>query len=101
CYMTDSKSYWRFISFYAPLWLAVCINAYVYIAVLRMLRKSIAAAGSSTGDATTASIRAMMRRLQMYPFILVIVWSFATIIRLYELATGGDQIFTLFLLQRA
>jgi uncharacterized membrane protein YadS len=58
---------------------------------------SSAAAGSE--DDTAVLIRRLLRRLSIYPFLLVVVWFWPTVNRIYESATGGDQVFWLFLLQ--
>ena len=89
---------WRAFQFYVPLWLCITFNSVVYVRVLRLLHKTLKASGPS--DATAATIRKFMARLQYYPFILVVVWLWATINRIYEFASGGKQIFWLYLLQR-
>jgi hypothetical protein len=40
-----------------------------------------------------------MQRLSIYPWLLVVVWFFPTVNRVYESVSGGQQVFWLFLLQ--
>jgi hypothetical protein len=98
CYMTDAKAYWRFVAFYAPLWICILFNTVVYFMVLRLLRNAVKVGHAN--DTSTNSIRLLMKRLQLYPFILVIVWLFASINRVYEWSSGGDQVYALYMLQR-
>lgn len=95
-----SKTYWQFIIFYGPLWIAIGFNAFVYVRTWRLLRRTLDAAGGGAGDETYKKLHAVMQRLQMYPFILLIVWLFASINRLYEALSGGDQVFALYFLQK-
>jgi hypothetical protein len=89
CWMKETKEYWRFIAFFVPLWLAVLFNSVVYVRVLRLLHRTVSIAGPD--DAVAQSIRTMMTRLSIYPFILVAVWLFASISRIYEAATGNQS----------
>ena len=92
--------YWQFIQFYGPLWIAIIFNTFVYVRTWRLLRRIYET--SNGNDETYQRLRGVMQRLQMYPFILIIVWLFASINRLYEaFSPGGNQIFALYLLQRA
>ena len=124
CWIIEAKSYWIFIQFYIPLWLAVAYNATTYVRVVRLLRRTAsmglsgaaapaassvaspsmnatALTATSGSDATAATIRRIVRRLQWYPFVLIIVYLPATVNRIVEVSSGGQQYFALFLLQRA
>lgn len=86
CWIKESKAYWRFISFYAPLWGAIAFNIFVYARVTSLLRSTVRTAGAN--DAVAQNIRAMMRRLNIYPFILLTVWLIPSIQEIVEAATG-------------
>jgi cAMP receptor-like G-protein coupled receptor len=94
---------WQFGIFYGPLWVAILFNAFVYLRTWRLLRRMLSAAGpEAEHDATLVRLTAVMTRLQLYPFILLIVWTFASINRIYEAASGGaSPVFALYFLQRA
>lgn len=92
CWVT--KDGWRFGQFYVPLWICIAFNSVIYFRVLRLLRRTLKAAGPN--DATAATIRKFTKRLSWYPFILVIVWFWATVNRIYE-ASGGAPLFWLYL----
>jgi hypothetical protein len=96
----EGYDYWQFIIFYGPLWLAVAFNTFVYVRTWRLLRQTLRTSANAATDETYKRFRAVMSRLQMYPFILIAVWLFASINRVYEAATGGKQVFALYFLQR-
>jgi hypothetical protein len=106
CWIRGNKDYWRYIQFYAPLWLAIIFNAVVYTRVVMLLRRTMAAAkqvsagmGGGSDDEAVHTMHAILRRLQVYPFILLVVWLPASVNRLYESATG-QQVFGLYLAQK-
>lgn len=101
CWIRTNKGfeYWQFIQFYGPLWIAIIFNTFVYVRTWRLLRRIYET--NSGNDETYQRLKGVMQRLQMYPFILLIVWVFASINRLYEAFSDGKQIFALYLLQRA
>ena len=90
--------YWRAFQFYVPLWLAIVFNSYVYLRVIRLLRRTVGVSGP--GDPLATKMLRVIQRLQWFPLILLIVWVPATVNRIYETASGGNMIFWLFLLQR-
>jgi hypothetical protein len=93
CWIKESHFAWRFIAFYVPLWLAVTFNTVVYVRVMRLLRRTVQMAGPS--DPVATSIRGMMARLAVYPFILAVIWIIPSINVIVEAASGGKQHFGL------
>jgi len=71
-------------TFYIPLWFVIGYNIYVTIAVLLHARK--ATAGLSDEDA--AALKRLVRRLQWYPWILIICQLPATMSRVYPYASA-------------
>jgi len=81
--------------------------------VIRLINNTLTAADSAAkkldpgsqhatdADQTAQKMRAVVFKLQFYPIILVFIWIFALINRLYESFSGGKQVFALFLLQKA
>ncbi len=96
CWIVANKPYWRFIQFYGPLWIAAIFIAVIYVQLLMMIRGMLRIAGN---DPTLQPLRTMIYRLRMYPFILLVVWLWASVNRVYETATG-NQLLWLFMLQR-
>jgi len=122
CWIRADRPAWVFLQFYVPLWGAVAFNAWVYVRTYSLLARTVeasaaaagggsgggggaeamgASAGGVPGDETAAKLERVIARLRYYPMILVVVWSFASINRVYEAATGGTApIFALFFLQK-
>jgi len=65
----------------------------VYVRVMRLLRRTVQMAGPS--DPVATSIRGMMARLAVYPFILAVIWIIPSINVIVEAASGGKQHFGL------
>ena len=90
----------RFAFFYVPLWLVIAFQLGVYAQVMRTLsvlsRMHAAARGESRGARPRAW--AIIRRLGYYPLILIFVYSFATVHRCINAATGRT-VFWLYVLQ--
>lgn len=95
--------------------------AFVYVSVVRLLRRTIASAGGE--DETARLIRQLLRRLNIYPFVLVVCWFWPTVRRrvltvvptpqrlspaahcsqvnrIYESLTGGNQLLWLYIIAR-
>jgi len=105
CWIRPDRVAWVFVQFYGPLWAAIVFNGCVYVATRRLLLRTIEASAArgelAAGDETALKLRRLIERLQFYPAILVVVWLFASVNRVYEAATGGaDRIFALVLLAR-
>jgi hypothetical protein len=73
----------RFIQFYIPLWFAIIYNFKIYLQVIAFLKTYC--------ERDTNHF--LIRRLRLYPLILVICWSWATINRLYNFV--GKEVFIL------
>ena len=106
CWIRPERVGWVFAQFYVPLWLAVTFNAVVYVATRRLLLRTVEASSArgelAAADETALKLRRLIERLQLYPAILVVVWTFASINRIYEAATGGDRpVFALVILARS
>lgn len=101
------------VQFFVPLFLAIIFNCYVYVRVIRLINNTLTAADTAAqkmgpgsaaateADQTAQKMRAVVFKLQFYPMILIGIWFFAVINRLYESFSGGKKVFTLFLLQKA
>ena len=79
--------------FYAPLWLGICFNAVIYWIVTVTLGKIARANSDST------QYERMIRRLRLYPLILIFCWAGATINRAQNVIWPGEPVFWLYLLQ--
>lgn len=85
---------------YIPLWICVVVNVVLYARVRWSIQKALRAQAATAENAASRSrIEAVIARLQLYPLVLIGVWSFASINRIFEAATG-TQIFWLTLLHR-
>jgi uncharacterized membrane protein YtjA (UPF0391 family) len=104
CWIADAHAEWRFYQFFLPLLACILFNGYVYFRVICAIRATVKASeeASSGGrsDPTAMQMRQIVGRLLRYPLILVIVWFFAAVNRATEAATGGEQIFVLYMLQK-
>lgn len=92
CWIIDDSAVdimWRFIQFYVPLWIIMIYCGYVYYKVAEKFKESEGA------DA------APIRRLKMYPLVLVICYFWATINRVFQAVSGGQTVFFLSVLQIA
>ncbi|RYG57315.1 hypothetical protein EON66_00695 [archaeon] len=98
CWMVGSAEIWRFAAFYIPLWIIMSLNAIIHLNVIWEVRKLIKR--TSEHDSSVESLRELARRSMRYPIVLFVVWSFASINRVYEAATH-DQVYALFMLQRS
>jgi hypothetical protein len=104
CWVRPERVAWVFAQFYAPMWIAVAFNATVYVGTRRLLLKTVeasSASGELAADETALRLRRLIERLQLYPAILVVVWTFASVNRVYEAATGSaEPVFALLFLAR-
>jgi hypothetical protein len=99
CWIVDDKAYWWFIQFYAPLWMAAFAITYIYVCIICMLRGIVGRSGTMAVDPAVLRIREMISRLKYYPVILVVVWFWASVNRIYEISSG-KHLFWLIILQR-
>lgn len=89
CWIKPTHPWWQFFCFYAPLWVCVAYNSFVYVRVTMLVKRTITMAPAS--DVNVQRMRKIMRRLAFYPFVLVIVWTFSSINFLVE-AFGDGRI---------
>mmetsp|Transcript_2838 Transcript_2838/g.4051 ORF Transcript_2838/g.4051 Transcript_2838/m.4051 type:complete len:337 (-) Transcript_2838:253-1263(-) len=110
----DTGSIWMLVCFYIPLWLSIGYICYAYLGVYRVIqgvKAAFAMAGYHEGSGETKSEPSTLalgqpqglameysKRLFLYPLIIVVCYSFASINKIYMLATGNG-VFTLYLLQ--
>jgi len=82
---TDIAVAWRFITFYIPLWLAMCYCAWVYWGVRQKVSHNLSTQRGSMKD-----------RIKYYPLVLVICWFWASVNRIEQIF--GPSQFWLFCL---
>lgn len=76
CWVGKDPVFWRIITFYGPLWLLNGINLWIYIKIIRKLNE---------GE------HGSIRRLRVYPLILVLCYLPATIERTFEMFSNDDS----------
>ena len=86
---------WRFFLFYFPLWLAIAYNTAVYIIVTRTLKR----VANTQCDESKPKYLKMIRRLRLYPLVLILCWTFGTINRFQNVVNPAEPIYILFILQ--
>lgn len=91
------KWVWQWIVFYVPLMIAITFNTVVYVRTYALLQRTIRTAGEN--DSSAQALRGVMRRLQLYPVVLAVIWLPAIVNRAYETATG-NQVFALYFIQK-
>ena len=79
-----SGTFWRLMTFYVPLWLVIAFNLFVYVSVIRYLRQQVRL--MLLPDASSTKL---VRRLRLYPGILIVCYTFPTINRIYQIITEG------------
>jgi hypothetical protein len=127
CWVKSDKIAWTFVIFYIPLWVCWIYNCAVYCRTYSILSRTIEAStatrvntnqnNANTSSTSTAAVptaiavvapideaenklKRILNQLQWYPIVLICVWLFASINRVYEAANGGKQIFALFFLHK-
>ncbi|CAG9313294.1 unnamed protein product [Blepharisma stoltei] len=83
CWIDDSKKWgtiWRYSLFYGPLWIVIPFNIIVYFKVIKKIQLEI---GNVSEQQQMR--KQLMRRLVMYPIILVICFTPVTISRVWEI----------------
>ncbi|PIN23990.1 hypothetical protein CDL12_03293 [Handroanthus impetiginosus] len=87
----------HFITFYAPLWVAILFNGITYFQVIRMLNNATRMAVGMS-DRYQSDARPDMKALNRwgyYPLILIGSWFFGTINRIHDFIEPGHKIFWL------
>ncbi|OMJ67236.1 hypothetical protein SteCoe_35654 [Stentor coeruleus] len=77
CWVGRDPIFWRIITFYGPLWLLNGINLWIYIKIIRKINERE---------------HGSIKRLRIYPLILVLCYLPATIERTFEMVSYGDSI---------
>src|SRR5687768_7516674 len=67
----------RLFEFYLPLWAAIIFNGYIYFKLINYLK--------------SLHTNIDLRRLSLYPLILIFCWSFPTIHRLHSIFTDDNS----------
>ena len=102
CWIKDGGGYftrgtfWRFMTFYVPLWLVIAYNIFVYYKVIRSLRLQLQLILEEDEDANR-----LLRKLRLYPMILIGCYTLATINRIYQTVCDGMVWFPLTLVSAA
>ncbi len=66
CWLTEKKVYWRFICFYAPLWMCMIFNVAAYVWVWLRIRATIRLQPEAS---YVKRMKELMARLWMYPYV--------------------------------
>jgi len=100
CWITDSfmGNVWRFACFYLPLFMYLIYVFVVYVIVAAVVRYTFSRISSKTPDQKKRD-RRIINRLVAYPIIFFVLWVFPSINRIYGWASGGNEVFWLFILQ--
>jgi len=77
-------TFWRIATFYMPLWLVIAFNLFVYVSVIRYLRQQV-----QLMLLPDFSSDKLVRRLRLYPGILIVCYTLPTVNRIYEMFTHG------------
>eukprot|EP00698_Gefionella_okellyi_P011695 TRINITY_DN3100_c0_g1_i1.p1 TRINITY_DN3100_c0_g1~~TRINITY_DN3100_c0_g1_i1.p1 ORF type:complete len:440 (+),score=51.64 TRINITY_DN3100_c0_g1_i1:162-1481(+) len=81
---------WRFFQFYFFLWSVFIIQIVMYLLIFREVRNSVNVFGGATGNA--------VKRMGLYPLILIICYSWATVNRIQNYIAPDTPLFWLYLL---
>ncbi|GMH99045.1 hypothetical protein TrVE_jg9166 [Triparma verrucosa] len=95
--MESPGNLWRLTLFYLPLWLAIIFNSTVYLIVTKTLSR---VASTQASDQRPKYLK-MIRRLRLYPLILVFCWLGATINRIQNVIDPSHPWYSLYLFQVA
>ena len=93
--LLNKGTMWRIVLFYLPLWIAIAFNSVVYIVVTNTLVR----VARTQASETRPKYLKMIRRLRMYPLILVFCWMGATINRIQNVMYPNDIQYHLYIFQ--
>lgn len=79
-------TFWRIATFYMPLWLVIAFNLFVYVSVIRYLRQQV-----QLMLLPDISSDKLVRRLRLYPGILIVCYTLPTVNRIYQSITYGSS----------
>ena len=88
----DAAFAWQIIQFYGPLWMSIAFTTFVYASVINTIRKK-----SNETRQDIEKLKAV-RRLILFPIIIAVAWTFATINRVQKFVDPSNPSFTLGLL---
>lgn len=101
CWIPASEVVWRWTAVYLFGWIACAVSIVNAFLMRKHLWKLIdAAQNTHTSDSLVDALQVRVRRSQLYPIMLLVIWFWPTVNRLYEALSGGDQILALFVLHR-
>jgi len=86
---------WRWLLFYGPLWSCIAFNAYAYYLTEKKMKSMFETQDAEMPD----KYKALIKRLKLYPLILVVCWFWATINRLQNAFNPNNEVFWLYVLQ--
>lgn len=92
----DPGTVWRLSLFYMPLWITIAYNSVVYVMVTNSLQR----VANTQSQHQRPKYLKMVRRLRMYPLILVFCWAGATINRLQNTVDPHNSQFFLYVSER-
>lgn len=98
CWISNTQTVgqvWRWLLFYGPLWSCVGYNAYCYYLTEKAMKNMF----SNQGTEMPTKYKALIKRLKLYPLILVVCWTWATINRLQNAFSPDNPVFWLYVLQ--
>jgi len=93
--LLNKGTIWRLFLFYLPLWIAIAFNSVVYIVVTNTLAR----VARTQASETRPKYLKMIRRLRMYPLILVFCWAGATINRFQNVIYPNQPVYELYIFQ--
>eukprot|EP01104_Vermistella_antarctica_P012990 TRINITY_DN3855_c0_g1_i2.p1 TRINITY_DN3855_c0_g1~~TRINITY_DN3855_c0_g1_i2.p1 ORF type:complete len:304 (-),score=35.32 TRINITY_DN3855_c0_g1_i2:39-950(-) len=89
---------WVLVAFYIPLWIIMVIICVLYAIMARHTSVTFSSIRHASSDKLATSTKVAIGKMYLYPIVLVLVWIWPTIHRIYEIATGGGGPFWLELL---
>ena len=84
----------RWLLFYGPLWGCISFNAYISFITTKKMRDMFSTREKDMPD----KYKALIKRLSLYPLILVVCWLWATVNRFQNAVSPGNEIFWMYLL---
>mmetsp|Transcript_14426 Transcript_14426/g.21411 ORF Transcript_14426/g.21411 Transcript_14426/m.21411 type:complete len:330 (+) Transcript_14426:42-1031(+) len=95
--------FWSITILYIPLWFTVGLNIWMHFAVSKSLHRLERAASSHSEQAGLVKGQSrflgVIVRLRLYPLVLCICWSWASVNKIYEIVSPSSPQFWLYILQ--
>eukprot|EP01128_Nolandella_sp_AFSM9_P003439 TRINITY_DN1482_c0_g1_i1.p1 TRINITY_DN1482_c0_g1~~TRINITY_DN1482_c0_g1_i1.p1 ORF type:complete len:333 (+),score=42.70 TRINITY_DN1482_c0_g1_i1:33-1031(+) len=94
CWITHANSgnMWRWVSFYIPIYV-MAIAVITLLAIISYTVRVRFASDTSTSEQERAAAEALVTRLRLYPLIVLGLYVFPTINRIYDAAAPEDSFF--------